>query len=847
LVVVAPLCASPVAAQDGPVLEEVLVTAQKRSESLQDAAVAVSAFTDKIRDQLGISSIQDFTNFTPGITYSTATDRMFVRGIGRYTNNLATSPGIATYGDGVYNSSNHQADSTALFTERVEVLRGPQGTLYGRNSIGGALNVLLKRPTQKLDAEVRAVSGSQERRIGEVLVRGPLSEAVGFLVGAGRYMQDEGYVENIGGNDEEGKLDNYYGVAQLAVRFGAAADLWVRYTYTQWDEGWGTNVNTFPYVTSTNNRCVPSLQTGGICASLVNPGSLGPSALYNSGVGYRLTQMGSVVPFNLLPTSTPYLTLNPGATHPRQVNHDQPNNERLDPDHSLVMELTGHLGWADLKWVGGYHQYRYTLFTDFDNSTRTSYIYAPPLPAPFAAPVEIFTQVQSKYVEDKRYYSNELDLTSTSNSALQWIVGLYQYHERYQQPVSVSAAAQTQLRAPLRLVRGVTPGTTMLGGPGAANPSSTYSFNDAHITNTSLAGFGQLDYAFTEHWKGTLGLRYTRDKKYGDEFARFIFWDPGLQGGLAPVFDISDTTFGINGGVLGADGKYTRHLADHWDALTGTAGMEWRPVAGTLAYLKYTRGYKDGGLNAGGIVALPYTDPEYVNAYELGIKQEIGRALVLNTSLFFYDYRGAQIPLAVPRPTGPNVTQTFNIDARSLGVEVESIWQATDALRLLLNYSFLDTELNSGSNCFADVLDSPITGIGPRPCVTNLGSPGQSVDGNRVPGSPRNKVAFNATYTWSFTPGSLRLSASWVWRDTTYSSIFTRREWLAPSYDQTDARLSWEDARGRFTMIGYVRNAFDDLGFDTVSAQSTAAGITRSFSLTPPRQYGLELQYRFGR
>ena len=840
------LTATAVAVADDAVLEEVLVTAQKRSESLQDAAVAVTAFTDKTRDLIGISTIQDLTNFTPGITYSTALDRMFVRGIGRYTNNLATSPGIATYGDGVYNSSNRQADSTALFTERVEVLRGPQGTLYGRNSIGGALNVLLKRPTEAFDAEVRAVSGSQERRIAEVMVRGPISDSVGFLLGAGRYDQDEGYVQNIGGNDEQGKLDDYYGVAQLAVSFGEAADLWVRYTYTQLDEGFGTNVNTFPYVTSTNNMCRPSPLVR-VCASLVNPGSLAPAPLYNSGVGYRLTANGMVVPFNLVSAGMPYLTPNPGATNPRQTNHDQPNNQLLDPDHSAVIELTGHLGWADLKWIGGYHRYRYTLFTDFDNSTRRSYVYTPPLPAPLATPVEIFSQFQSKYVEDKRYYSNELNLNSNSSGPLQWIVGLYQYHESYRQPVSVRSMGQTQLRTPLRLVRGATPGTTLVAGPAAANPNGMYSFNEAQITTASLAGFGQLDYAFSDRWKGTFGLRYTRDKKYGDEFARFIFWDPGLQGGLAPVLDISDTTFGVNGGVLGPDGTYTRHLADHWDAVTGTAGVEWRPVDRTLTYLKYTRGYKDGGLNAGFIVANPNTDPEYVNAYELGVKQQIGRAVVLNTSVFFYDYRGAQIPLSVPQPTGPNISQTFNIDSHSTGVEVEGQWQATDALRLLLNYSYLDTKLRAGDKCFADALDSPLTGIGPRPCVTSLGSPGQSVDGNNVPGSPQNKVAFNAIYTWGFTPGSLSLSASWIWRDTTYSSIFTRREWLAPSYDQTDARLTWEDARGRFTMIGYIRNAFDELGFDSVAAQSTAGGITRSFSLTPPRQYGFELQYRFGR
>ena len=144
-------------------LEEVIVTAQKRSESLQDVPVAVTAFTDQLRDTLGIRTVQDYTNFAPGVTYNTSLDRMFIRGVGRYTNNLATSPGVATYGDGFYNSSNHQAATSPLITERVEVLRGPQGTLYGRNSIGGALNAVTKRPTDTFNGEVRGEVGSLGR------------------------------------------------------------------------------------------------------------------------------------------------------------------------------------------------------------------------------------------------------------------------------------------------------------------------------------------------------------------------------------------------------------------------------------------------------------------------------------------------------------------------------------------------------------------------------------------------------------------------------------------------------------------------------------------------------------
>src|SRR5262245_28343050 len=149
------------------VLEEIIVTAQKRLEGLQDVPVALTAFTDATREMLGIETIQDMTNYTPGVVYFSSVDRMFVRGIGRSSNNLSVDPAVATYRDGFYSSFNREADSSSLFIERVEILRGPQGTLYGRNSIGGALNLVSRRPTDEWSGEVRAEVGDFDKQVGE--------------------------------------------------------------------------------------------------------------------------------------------------------------------------------------------------------------------------------------------------------------------------------------------------------------------------------------------------------------------------------------------------------------------------------------------------------------------------------------------------------------------------------------------------------------------------------------------------------------------------------------------------------------------------------------------------------
>src|SRR6202020_1635744 len=120
----APAAAAPAAASgEDNGIAEIVVTAEKRSESLESVPDAISAYTSKTRDLIGIETIQDMTNFTPGLAYSTSLDRAFIRGVGRQTNNLSTQPGVATYADGVYNSSIVAASGDSLFLDRLEVVR----------------------------------------------------------------------------------------------------------------------------------------------------------------------------------------------------------------------------------------------------------------------------------------------------------------------------------------------------------------------------------------------------------------------------------------------------------------------------------------------------------------------------------------------------------------------------------------------------------------------------------------------------------------------------------------------------------------------------------------------------
>lgn len=203
-------------------VQEVVVTAEKRSQSIQRVPAAVSAFTAEKRELIGITTVQDLTNFTPGLQYSTQIDRPSLRGIGRLTNVQSAQSPLALYSDGVYSTSVVEAGKSPLFVDRIEVLRGPQGTLYGRNAIAGAINVISRRPTNEWYAEARVRGENYGHSIVEAAVSGPIvKDYVSFRLAGSWDKQREGWVHNIipGRPDEGNVIDEKYFEGQLKVKF----------------------------------------------------------------------------------------------------------------------------------------------------------------------------------------------------------------------------------------------------------------------------------------------------------------------------------------------------------------------------------------------------------------------------------------------------------------------------------------------------------------------------------------------------------------------------------------------------------------------------------------------------
>ena len=190
-------------------LSDLIVVAEKREQRLETVPVAISAFSAEQRTLVGIQSVQDLTNFTPGFHYQSASDRPYMRGIGRNTDNLAVASAVATYYDGVYYGANATIllQHSDLFIDTIEVDRGPQNSLHGANADGGTINYTTKRPTKDFYAEGRVGIANNERRWGEAVVSGPITDWLRFRLGGNITSETGGFFNNLGsGKDAGGSL-----------------------------------------------------------------------------------------------------------------------------------------------------------------------------------------------------------------------------------------------------------------------------------------------------------------------------------------------------------------------------------------------------------------------------------------------------------------------------------------------------------------------------------------------------------------------------------------------------------------------------------------------------------------
>ncbi len=376
-------------ANSGSTVSEIIVTAEKREQSIQTVPVAITAFGAQDRNLKGISTVQDMTDFTPGFTYSSQLDRPVMRGVARNNNIYTSDSAVAVYLDDFYSNSTFFIGRDDMLIDRVEIDLGPQGTLYGRNAIGGLINTIAKRPTDVWSGEGRVIYGNYGYLKTEATVSGPITDHLAFRLSFYDNNQTRGYYKNL----DPGVPDSG------DIRHDPYMDIQFEYKTDKddlWLDAYGTTFN--------NDRGGPGnlvIPIGGpYDASIAPNGSLtfGPNFAYGPTSGPLCSVAlaafgcfdpdGDGKPLGPIPGSVTGMVVpqNPFLTNTHQLATAVPEDINVRGAYDVVVHFTHHFDGVDLRYVGGYAQYRYNLFTagilvPNDESPITSY-QIPLLPVP---------------------------------------------------------------------------------------------------------------------------------------------------------------------------------------------------------------------------------------------------------------------------------------------------------------------------------------------------------------------------------------------------------------------------------------------------------------------------------
>lgn len=767
------LVAGPAAAQS--VLEEVIVTAQKRAEAVSDIPIAITAITSDQMKSLGILTKQDIANFTPSMSYQETAggdegNRIYLRGIGRQTNITGTEPGVGLYNNGFYAAEVRALSGSVDRIERIEILRGPQGTLYGRNTTGGAINVITKQPGDELEHIARVRAGNYKARSIELTSSGPIIDNVGYLLHYTKSDQDSFY-DNVSGPDPVG-VDERYIEGQLEVDFSDNINWNLRYSSARYE--------------------IEALKLAKLDGYRNEPGA--PSKLVPVALNAEV--------FSLLPVG-------PGQSDPFKISSDFQGSVKFDNNDNYQSILTIDLDAMGIRLLNGYETYNWYGQKDYDG------VVAP------ASALESIGQ-------DQTSTQHELQFISNGEGNIDWVVGLFYFEDELDLPYTINDSNNPFLIDNIS---------------GVANPEGIVYRQVGVLDSTSKAIYGQLQWRATDLLTLSAGLRYSEDEKEGQE-TQTIFYDSFLDNcgeSFLPAVIASGNPYSNPAGCSRFGSLISDLEGDHkesWDAVSWRLNASYELTDASMAYATVSKGYKPGGFRLGGIQDDPETaanesvvDNEELIAYEIGYKGAIFDALSLNTAIFYYDYTDMQVQLAIldPRSGIVNFKLANASSAKVYGFELESIWAVTEKLTLLGNYSYLHSEF----------LDDFFVSDTKTNIVRN-------VKGNELNRTPNNKFTLAAYYVQPVGAGDIVFTVNYSYVDDQYVTVFNDDIETIESYQQVNARVSWQPTSEAYEVALFGRNLTDELSFaNDYLVTALEDGARRSGNPISPRVYGVEVAVFF--
>jgi iron complex outermembrane receptor protein len=781
-------------------LEEVMVTAQKREQNLQDVPIAITAFTGEQMEAFGVQQSFDIATFTPGVHISGnlagQNTQFSIRGVTQNDFNDVIEAPNAVYLDEGYIAV-AQGQTFAVFDiERVEILKGPQGTLFGRNATGGLVHYFSNRPDFEgfsgyldMTAGQYDVDNDANRYTVEGAVSGPFGETMAGRL-AIRYSEQDAYLENrypegaIFNPPPPGKAgqdlgddDTIAGRATLEFRPNDDLDIIFSGAYAE------TKVATGPYQ---SKPTIGVVQNGELINVIDTPrdetrltidvdgGDGGADAIDGDGffpdAGIGLFQR-----------------LVPGGDF---FGYRDPDGDDFTFSGDFAFEDQGDTETSGLNlrvyWDLG-NNMRFTSVTDYKDYDKLLFIDVD------SAPVN---QLANYAGVDATSFTQEFRLDG-STDRMRWVAGFYY--------LNIDNKSDNGLKAPVNSIIFTGFGVPLDIGVKAELETDSYSL------------FGQVEFDLTERLALTGGLRVIQEEK-------------DFETGIG--FFISQSNSAVNKGEflenpVGAGSPFF-YDDDSSDTLwAGKLQLDWRPSDDLLLYAGINRGVKAGSYNApllgsylgsGGDAALPY-DEEVLISYEGGWKWTLGNGMTrLNGSVFYYDYSDYQAFLFVG--VGGVV---INADANTVGAELELLTTPIDGLDLILNAAWFD----------AEVEDVPLRSGSPLPP--------RDVDPTYA---PEVQATAMARYAWDALGGTMAIQGDVTYSDDFYYNLRNFDADQFDDYTMWNALVSWESAEGKWVATLAGRNLTDERagiqGFDL----ATLCGCNE-VAYRAPRFYSLGLRYNF--
>ncbi len=770
------------------VTDQIVVTAQKRDQSIQDVGIAISAYSGEQLEKLGVETSIEIINFTPGV--SMAGDiggqrALFnIRGVVQNDfADLAEAP-VAVYVDDGYLAST-QAQTFGLYDiDRVEVLKGPQGTLFGRNATGGLVHSLTKRPTQEFEGYGKLSGGSYNHVRAEGAVSGPLAEKVAGRISV-LYNNFGEILDNVHpgtdaqgrtgtpGGGQDGYNDDTFAIrGQLLFDFNDNVNLLVigNYADTTKSEGPYQGIGSIP-VLDAQGRHINTLRaqdTTSNCEAI----AAGTNNCIN------LFADGDTDGIRPLVGGDLFGNVDPDG-HGNKVDKDFAfDDENKIRSRGLAGKLTWDADWGTLTSITDYKHFYRSITLDSDQS---------------ATPLALF---QSDGEIDQ--FSQEIRLNGKTENS-DWVAGVYYLSVDTDMTQGLSYPTNSPFLVGFpQIVFGL---VGVVFDPFEDNTT-------AKLRTDSYSAFGQFDFHLSDNWTLVTGLRgIIEEKKYNQTIGEFANTDDRLvetnvSTGFVPRAPFADNTSDFL-----------------W---SGKAQLEYAPDANHLYYFGVNRGVKAGSFNGklfDGVTLtdaqIPYKE-EVLYSYEAGFKSTFGGgATRLNGSVFYYDYNDYQA-----FTWSSNSGFVTNNDATYKGAELELLTSPADGLDIIANVAYIDATVKDLE--FAPGLTKDVT-----PSFT-----------------PEFKTAGTVRYSWPAFNGHLAAQTTASYQSSVFHNMRNFTAHRFGGWAEVNAQLSWESDDGNWLASVSVDNIFDSrhgvIGFDV----SSFGGYTQE-SYARPRWTSVSIKRSF--